>query len=121
MKKHELSIIIPALNEARNLEKLLRSIKIQNFQCEIIVADAGSNDNTVSIAKKYGSIIVKGGMPAAGRNAGAKKASAERLLFLDADTELPSGFLDYSLNYMKNKKIEVAGVYVLPKNGQNSG
>lgn len=118
MQKPELSIVIPALNEAKNLEKLLRSIKLQNFPCEVIVADAGSKDDTASIAKRYGSTVIRGGRVAFGRNAGAKAASAERLLFLDADTQLPAGFLDYALKDIRNRKIEVAGVYVVPKNGQ---
>ena len=49
-----LSIIIPSLNEEKYLELLLASIKKQNYKdFEIILADAGSNDATIDIAKKY--------------------------------------------------------------------
>jgi len=44
MKKLELSIIVPALNEEKNIGELLKSIKAQHLLCEIIVADAGSKD-----------------------------------------------------------------------------
>ncbi len=68
-----LSIIIPTLNEEKWLLFILESIKHQNFKnYEIIVADAGSRDKTIAIAKHYGCEIVPGGCPAAGRNNGAK-------------------------------------------------
>ena len=77
-----ISIIIPTLNEARFLPKLLESIKKQTFtDYEVIVADAGSKDKTLEIAKKYGARIVKGGFPAEGRNAGARAAKGDFLFF----------------------------------------
>ncbi|MCH7604428.1 glycosyltransferase [Patescibacteria group bacterium] len=83
-----LSIIIPTLNEEKLLSKLLASIKKQSFSdLEIIVADAGSRDRTVEIVNQYGAKVVPGGLPARGRNEGAKAAQGKLLLFLDADTE----------------------------------
>lgn len=69
-----LSIIVPALNEEKYLPILLSQIKKQNFNSdsEIIVADAGSKDKTVEIARNYGCKIIPGGLPARGRNEGAK-------------------------------------------------
>lgn len=77
-----LSIVIPTLNEEKHLSVLLESIKRQDVDnYEIIVADAGSRDNTKKIARKFGCKITKGGKPAAGRNAGAKKAKGSTLCF----------------------------------------
>lgn len=93
-----MSIIIPTLNEEKFLPRLLDSIKKQDSKdYEIIVADAGSKDATVEIAKKYRCKIVQGGLPAKGRNEGAKIAQGDLLLFLDADVQLPSDFLKNSL------------------------
>jgi glycosyltransferase involved in cell wall biosynthesis len=104
-----LSIIIITLNEAKCLPLLLESIKRQQFNnYEIIVSDAGSKDKTVKLAKKYGCRIVKGGLPAAGRNNGAKAAKGETLLFLDADVILPPGFIDGLYNMMEEKKLVCA-------------
>lgn len=86
-----LSIITPALNEEQYLSLLLESIKKQKFKdYEVILADAGSNDKTIEIAKKYGCKIISGGLPAKGRNEGAKIAKGDLLLFLDADVILPN-------------------------------
>ena len=88
-----LSIIIPCLNEEEYLPLLLESVKKQKFlDYEIILADAGSKDKTLQIAKKYNCKIVPGGLPSKGRNQGAKKAKGDLLLFLDADVILPDGF-----------------------------
>ena len=68
---------------------LLESIRKQSFSdYEIIVADAGSKDRTVEVAKQYGCKIIPGGTPAKGRNEGAKIAKGDLLLFLDADVIL---------------------------------
>lgn len=95
----KLSIIIPTYNEEKYLPKLLQSIKDQNFSdYEVIVADADSTDKTREIAESYGCKVVKGGSPAVGRNNGAKVASGEYLLFLDADAILTEGYLESALN-----------------------
>lgn len=54
--KKTISIIIRTLNEEKYLDELLNSIKLQNiknFLIEIILVDSGSNDKTLSIAKKH--------------------------------------------------------------------
>lgn len=110
-----LSIIIPTLNEEKYLPTLLNSIKRQNFtDYEVIVADAGSKDKTVEIAKKYNCNIVPGGSPARGRNSGAKVAKGDVLFFLDADTILPYGFLKNSMEEFKSKELDIAGFCLHP-------
>lgn len=105
-----LSIIIPTLNEEDYLPVLLSSIKKQSFKgYEVIVADAGSKDKTVEIAKKYGCIVVSGGLPARGRNSGADVARGNLLFFLDADTFLPPDFLKKSLGEFKSRKLNITG------------
>lgn len=114
----KLSIIIPTLNEEKNLSLLLDSLRNQNLKdCEIIVADAGSKDRTKLIAKKYGAKITKGGLPAKGKNEGAKIAKGNLLLFLDADTVLPKGFIENSLKEFYKKKLSIAGFILVPKKG----
>ena len=46
-----ISVIIPTLNEAQNLERLLDGLARE--QCEIIVVDGGSADETARIAEAY--------------------------------------------------------------------
>ena len=110
-----ISIIIPAWNEEKYLPKLLDCIKKQPYKdYEIIVADASSTDRTRQIAKKYGCRIVKGGMPAVGRNNGAKAAKSDVLLFIDADVQIGKSFLRNALREFNKKKLDVAGCLVYP-------
>jgi len=112
-----LSIIIPTLNEEKYLPVLLSSLRNQNLKepYEIIVADAGSKDKTVEMARSYGSKVVKGGLPARGRNEGAKNASGDLLLFLDADLFVPQGFLKKSLDEFRKRELAVASYKLIPR------
>ncbi|MCX6723817.1 MAG: glycosyltransferase [Candidatus Staskawiczbacteria bacterium] len=110
-----LSIIIPALNEEKYLPLLLASIKEQDFSdYEIILADAGSTDKTLEIAKRYNCKIVPGGLPAKGRNEGEKVAKGELLFFVDADTILPGNFFKKTLAEFVRHKLEVASFCLAP-------
>ena len=100
-----LSIIIPTWNEEKYLPRLLDCIRNQTYKnYEIIVADANSKDNTRKIAKKFGCRITNGGLPAVGRNNGAKIAKGYFLIFIDADVQIENDFLENSVNEI-NKKI----------------
>lgn len=112
-----LSIIIPTLNEEKNMKSLLSSIKKGGFKdYEIIVSDAGSKDKTVEIARQNNCIITKGGLPARGRNNGAKVASGDILFFLDADLKLsPSNFLKLAVDYFIKNDLSVASFPILPQ------
>ncbi len=88
------SIVIPTYNEERFLPRLLGSIEKQEFKdYEVIVADNHSRDATVEIALSHRARVVEDSLPAVARNRGAKVARGEYLLFLDADTVVPEGFL----------------------------
>jgi len=112
-----LSIIIPTLNEEKYLPSLLNSIKQQKVKedLEIIVADAGSRDKTLEIAKSFSGKIVAGGLPARGRNKGARVAKGDLLLFLDADLKLPLGFLENSFEEFRDRKLAVASYCLEPE------
>ena len=109
------SIIIPTYNEEEYLPVLLESIKKQNFDdYEIIVADANSTDKTREIAEDYGCIVVEGGLPAVGRNNGAKIAKGEYLLFLDSDLELTDDYLRDVLYEFRMERLGIAITQMLP-------
>jgi len=115
-----LSIIIPTLNEEKYLPVLLNSIKKQNYKdLEIIVADAGSKDKTVEITKSFGCSIIKGGLPAKGRNEGAKIAKGNLFLFLDADTILPENFFEKALAEFKKRNLDIVSFCLEPQTKSN--
>lgn len=84
------SVIIPALNEAELIAQAIASAQKANVH-EVIVADGGSTDTTSDIATESGARVI---FCQSGRsvqqNAAAKIASGEVLLFLHADSQLPS-------------------------------
>ncbi len=88
----QLSVIVPTLNEERTIGPTLLRL-VGRTDIEVIVADGGSVDETVSIARRMGCLVVPV-RPGRGRqmNAGAAFASGEGLLFLHADTRLPADF-----------------------------
>ena len=105
-----ISVIIPTLNEEEYLPVALRSVRKQKIKdLEIIVADAGSKDKTVQIAKSFGCKVTKGGMPGKGRNEGAKVAKGDVLVFLDADANLPANFLKGFMKEFERRRLDVAG------------
>lgn len=86
-----ISIIIPTLNEATRLASTLARVQSVLPRSELIVADGGSTDETRSIARTSGALVVES---ARGRGrqlaGGAEVAHGNLLLFLHADTLLPS-------------------------------
>ena len=115
----QVSIIIPTLDEEKYLPLLLKSIKNQDFDnYKIIVADAGSKDETLDIARSYNCEFIKGGLSAEGRNNGAKIAQGDLFLFLDADVVLPNFFLEKGLTEFKKRKLDIASFKLVPIKGK---
>lgn len=111
----QLSIVIPTFNEEDCLPLLLESIKKQSYSdYEIIIADNHSSDDTLEIAKEYNAIITTGGLPGAGRNAGAKITTGELILFLDADVILPKDFLKDSIDEFVYAGLGIATCQIEP-------
>lgn len=122
----EYSFIIPTLNEASMLEKLLRSIKAlsTSSKCyihEIIVVDANSTDSTVEIAKRYNCLIVNTtrGRVSRSRNLGAKQASGNVFAFVDADCELPSSWLINTASALGSQNTVAVGSSMAKRGGSN--
>lgn len=84
-----ISVIIPTLNEERNIESTLINLQRQHHPSEIIVADGGSSDKTTVIASKYAKVVNSKRGRAFQMNEGAKAAVGDAFLFLHADTQLP--------------------------------
>ena len=94
-----ISFIIPAYNEEQLLGRTLCALKdaagALQEPWEIVVADDASTDRTAEIAREHGALVVTvhNRQIAATRNAGARAARGEFLLFIDADTVVTAGAL----------------------------
>ena len=83
-----LSIILPARNEAPALAGLLPEIRSQFPDSEIIVVDDGSDDDTAAIGERLGARVIRhayGKGNGAAIKTGARSASGDILVFMDAD------------------------------------
>jgi glycosyltransferase involved in cell wall biosynthesis len=123
----ELTIVIPAKNEARNLPILLTSLSKQDYPLlpltGVFVADADSTDLTVEsallFADRLNISVIPGGLPSVGRNAGARRATTPYVLFMDADIELPDPtLLRRSVEKMKRKSLHCLTADIRCKGGQ---
>lgn len=107
------SVIIPVLNEAGRIAATVASAN----NAEVIVVDGGSDDDTVRIAQDLGVKVLLSNTAnrAQQMNAGAQIATGETLLFLHADTLLPSQF-DTMIRQATSRNI-VAGAFSLQIDG----
>ncbi|UCF82269.1 MAG: TIGR04283 family arsenosugar biosynthesis glycosyltransferase, partial [Desulfobacteraceae bacterium] len=101
-----MSVIIPVLNEAANVEKTIN--RTQDDDVEVIVVDGGSIDDTISKAKRAGARVKKS-FPgrAVQQNHGASVARGSVLLFLHSDTALPSGYVAQVFDTLMDPQISL--------------
>lgn len=118
------SILIPARNEAQNLQLILNSVLgLKGVNYEVIVLDDHSEDETFSMASSYASrheaIKVIRGKPLnkgwTGKNYAcwqlAEVAKGEYLLFVDADVNLHPLLLSSALHRLKEQKLSLLSLF----------
>ena len=123
---NNLTIVIPAKNEAKLIPRLLTSLTNQDYSkmssTRVLVADANSTDGTPEIVMSFRDRlnvgVIKGGMPSYGRNQGAAQADTEYVLFLDADIELAEPWLIRKcVERAEKKQLHCVTTNVLCKDG----
>lgn len=115
-----ISIIIPTLNESKNIQATLDSTQASS-NVEVIVVDGGSEDNTVDIVECLSVKVMHGYKNRARQmNAGAKNATGDILLFLHADTVLPADF-DAMIRTALQQPSSVGGAFALRINAADIG
>lgn len=112
----QLAFVIPAFNEegliGRCLESVTKRVKQSGVECEIIVVNNASTDRTKEIAEGFEGVTVvdefeKGLVYA--RRAGFNASTAELVANLDADTELPDGWIETVMSSFE-KQPELVGL-----------
>jgi len=125
-KEHEkpkVSIILPARNEEKFIEKCLDSLIKQDYDnYEIVTINDSSNDSTGDIIKKYSEkfpkVVFVDAKPKPdgwiGKNwaciEGYKKASGDLLLFTDADTVHTSSVISLAVSHLLSLELDVLTV-----------
>lgn len=103
-----MSVVVPAHNEEKLIRGTLRAIdaaaQAAGVRYEVIVVDDASSDRTAAIAASQGARIVGADVRhiGAARNAGARAARGELLVFVDADTIIPASVLCAAIAAMQN-------------------
>lgn len=128
LKKTELTVVVPAYNEATNIKVCLRSILASDTPCNnwrVLLVDDGSTDETVQVASDVASalkleegrftILNAGPRPLAqrwvGKNWACSRAmelvSSSWVLFIDADVELDPATLKRALKQAIDEKADL--------------
>ena len=122
----ELTIVIPAKNEAKLIPNLLRSLATQDYSkmsnTRVLVADANSTDGTPEIVlgfrDRLNVSVIPGGMPAVGRNRGAALAESTFVLFLDADIEMAhSSVIRRAVELAQEKELHCVTTNIVCRDG----
>ena len=107
-----LSFVVPAYNEESLIVGCIQSIirEADSVPCEIIVVDNGSTDNTAHLARLAGAHVIfepRKGITRA-RQAGFDLVKYDLAAFIDADSTLPPGWLDFALAALKDPEVVAA-------------
>ena len=112
----KISIVIPVYNVEKYLERCIESIlKNDNIEnCEIILVDDGSTDNSANICKKYLKeysniqyFLKENGGASDARNYGIQKATGEYIWFIDSDDSIEPNSIKEFLKIIDSEKPEV--------------
>ncbi|CAN5130818.1 N/A [soil metagenome] len=105
-----ISIIIPCKNEEAALYSMLKSVPA--YVDEIIVVDNGSSDNTATVAKQAGAMVIREKRHIDGvgygyaHQSGMKKATSDIIVALDGDETYPMEAIKEVVKYMSKSKAD---------------
>jgi len=116
--RYPLTVLIPALNQAGHLDRLLpalrREIHSLEIDHELMVMDGGSTDGTQEVVGRHDALLVRQTMPGygAGLRSGLDQAAGEYVLTLDADGSHDPSFLEAIWPARSEAEVVIASRYV---------
>ncbi|HDR8072374.1 TPA: glycosyltransferase [Bacillus cereus] len=112
-----LSIIVPTMGtRLTELDRLLRSISVQNIDTEVIIVVQSNHDNVKGMLEKYKNSFFKvfyvnfKGLSKS-RNFAMKYVTGSWVMFSDDDCWYPKGSLHCAINYIQDKPIVISSIY----------
>ena len=120
IKGSDLTVLVPAYNEASTIADTIRSLKEQTLPAtEVIVIDDCSTDNTAEIARSFGVTVVcppkNTGTKAGAQNFGLTLVKTQYTMAIDADTTLAPDAIEKLIPAVHDPKICAACGMVLPR------
>ena len=115
----QLSIVLPAKNEAEGLRRFLPALRAAHPLAEILVVDDGSSDTTAEVARAAGATVLSNPYSlgnGASIKRGARAAQGELIVFMDADGQHQPGDVAVLLAELEKGHDMVVGARV--KGGQ---
>lgn len=115
------SIVVPAHDEEKLLGETLRALATSaaamDVPYEVIVVDDGSTDRTAEVARDHGAAVVAVNVRqiAAARNAGARVARGQLLIFVDADTLVPPAVLRQAIDAWRGGAVGGGAMATFPE------
>jgi len=110
------SVIIPALNEEKNILSCIRSVSNNPRVCEIIVVDAGSGDRTRTLARQAGAHVIlhdatieNGGGRGGQICAGISAARGDIVVILHADAVAKKEMVDRMVSVLNHHPAVIGG------------
>lgn len=116
----DVTVIIPARNEAKNISRCVRSLA---GQCRVLVVDDGSTDATAKLAREAGAEVIAA--PALKRNtlgkpsacyAAFEHTTTRWLLFVDADTRFKAEFLPALIGHARVNSLAMISLFLKREN-----
>ncbi|MGN1024173.1 MAG: glycosyltransferase family 2 protein [Lachnospiraceae bacterium] len=129
MSQNLVSVILPAYNAERSLERAVTSVLSQTWQnWELILVNDGSADGTLALAERLARrdsrirvIDMKNGGVSRARNAGLLAASGEEITFLDADDAMAPEMIETLEKVLQETGADFAGCGFSDAAHQGSG
>lgn len=116
---HKIGIVIPTLNEAENIERLLDQVQLGIDKCSIYVVDGGSNDGTQRLVERLGGkhtnlflVLNPQRIQSAGINKVVLNEEFDHDIFVrvDAHCDYPEGYVFTIVDLLKSNKADTVVV-----------
>jgi len=126
-KKTLISIVIPTLNEAEGIKRVITNIpmgtlKKMGFEVEIVVVDGCSTDGTDKIAKELGARVIYEPRKGYGRayKTGFKEVKGDIIVTLDGDASYPPQYIPLLIDLLVKNDLDAVFTQRIPKPGAMS-
>lgn len=122
------SVIVPAYNAAKTIERAVLSLEQQTYQnIEIIIINDGSKDDTDSICRSLSEkdsrieyYLIKNGGVSNARNTGILHSNGKYIAFLDSDDQMEPTMIEKMVSLMDDEAVDLVccGYKIISENGE---